>query len=159
MVQPIFTSTRLSRRRPYMNTSHNTQPFSLLTVVVVRVYELRGSEEDIKVIHFNHTSRYRFCGVFNKDRSYMMNIYTTVHIYERLEKKRWDLRKNTLRRKTDLKFQGEGVRREISWKSQGGPIIKSGVVKKEIKIFTIGLWGNYPTIMVDPPVEWISKDV
>ena len=93
------TSTRLSRRRPYMNTSHNTQPFSLLTVVVVRVYELRGSEEDIKVIHFNHTSRYRFCGVFNKDRSYMMNIYTTVHIYERLEKKRWDLRKNTLRRK------------------------------------------------------------
>ena len=28
------------------------------------------------------------------------------------------------------------------------PIIKSGVVKKEIKIFTIGLQGNYPTTIV-----------
>ena len=45
---------------------------------------------------------------------------------------------------------------EISWKSPGGPIIKSGVVKKEIKIFTIGLQGNYPTIMLDPPVEYLK---
>ena len=29
-------------------------------------------------------------------------------------------------------------------------------MKKEIKIFTIGLRGNYPTIMVDPPVEYLK---
>ena len=44
----------------------------------------------------------------------------------------------------------------LSWKSPGGSIIKIGIVKKEIKIFTIGLWGNYPTIMVDPPVEYLK---
>ena len=30
------------------------------------------------------------------------------------------------------------------------------IVKKEIEIFTIGLWENYPTIMVDPPVEYLK---
>ena len=29
-------------------------------------------------------------------------------------------------------------------------------MKKEIKIFTIGLQRNYPTIMVDPPVEYLK---
>ena len=34
------------------------------------------------------------------------------------------------------------------------------LTKQEIKIFTIGLQGNYPTIIVDPPVEYLkSKDV
>ena len=37
--------------------------------------------------------------------------------------------------------------------------INLGVVKKEIKIFTFGLQRNYPTIMVDPPVEYVSEDV
>ena len=66
---------------------HVTQPFSLLTVV--RVYDVRGSEEDIKVIHFNHTSRYRFCGVFNKepflhDEPIQLYIYISIsyHIVE-----------------------------------------------------------------------------
>ena len=59
---------------------HVTQPFSLLTVV--RVYDVRGSEEDIKVIHFNHTSRYRFCGVFNKEPFlHDEHIYNCTYIY------------------------------------------------------------------------------
>ena len=44
--------------------------------------------------------------------------------------------------------------REISWKSSGGPKIRSGIVKREIDIFTIGLQGNYPTTMVHPPIEY-----
>ena len=42
---------------------------------------------------------------------------------------------------------------KITWWS---PIIKSDIVKKEIKVFTTVLWGNYPAIMVDPPVEYLK---
>ena len=45
--------------------------------------------------------------------------------------------------------------REITGYSNS-PIIKIGLVKRQIKVFTIGLWGNYPTIMVDPPVEYLK---
>ena len=41
-----------------------------------------------------------------------------------------------------------------------GPIIKRlkvvCILKKQIKIFTTGLQGNYPTIMVNPPVEYLK---
>ena len=61
----------------------------------------------------------------------------------------------------DLKFQGEGA--EWGW-GMGGeqlpenhrvfhPVIKSGVLKGQIKVFTISLQANYPAIMMDPPVE------
>ena len=48
----------------------------------------------------------------NKTRKYMSTEHIQQDIHysaiERLGKTRWDLRKNTLWRKTDLKFQGRG---------------------------------------------------
>ena len=58
------------------------------------------------------------------------------------------------------KFPGEIL--EIPRKFPGGvrgmgPVTKSDIVKRQIKIFTIGLHENDPEIIPDPPVEYLRK--